>query len=519
MRFIDFKNKMVFTILTLFFFIFVSSCHKQKDSASLLCYVGGTMRPVMEELAALYEQKTGRKIHMDCAGSGELLIKMQQTKKGDLYVAHDPFLGALMNKGIGRHGWIAAAVDPVIVVPRGNPKNINGIRDLARPGIRIILPHRQYSTMGHIVSRMAEKAGLLDRLNANVVSRTRGGGEAANAVMTGAADASIVWNAVAYLRRDKLDSISIEPEYMLKKGIDAVTSASFGRIDMGHIRVTIATLKYSENIPAAKAFAEYVASDDAQAVWQKHGFSKIPAFARCIKPEDINIEGKILVHCAAGMRKPIAKLSQEFLDKHNVEVELNYDGTNRLLGQIKLTQVGDIYIAGDADYIEMAREQGLVKTSSTLCYFVPVIMVKKGNPRGIHSLSHLLRKGVKVGQGDEKAAAVGRLTPKILAINGIALEDWRKNVVLSTPTVNELGVAIKLGTIDAAVVWSSIAANYSEDSEIIALDPGKNIIPEVSGAVLAFSNNSDAASVFLRFIASERGRQVLAENGYVVERP
>jgi len=49
------------------------------------------------------------------------------------------------------------------------------------------------------------------------------------------------------------------------------------------------------------------------------------------------------------MRKPISKLAQEFHETHGVKVELSYDGTNRLLGQIKLTQRGDIYIAGDAE--------------------------------------------------------------------------------------------------------------------------------------------------------------------------
>ena len=107
----------------------------------LLCYVGGTMRPVMEELAKRYEAQIGQKVHIDYDGSGALLVKIEQTKLGDLYVAHDPFQAALMRKGLGVRGWTVAAVSPVIVVPKGNPKRIRSFRDLARPGLRLVFSH------------------------------------------------------------------------------------------------------------------------------------------------------------------------------------------------------------------------------------------------------------------------------------------------------------------------------------------------------------------------------------------
>ena len=64
----------------------------------LLCYVGGTMRPAMEAFAKQYEEQTGKGIEIDYAGSGTLLLKIQESRVGDLYVCHDPFLGRLMAK-------------------------------------------------------------------------------------------------------------------------------------------------------------------------------------------------------------------------------------------------------------------------------------------------------------------------------------------------------------------------------------------------------------------------------------
>jgi molybdenum ABC transporter molybdate-binding protein len=473
------------------------------------------MRPAMEELVKLHEARTGQPIQVDYADSGELLVKVQLTGRGDLFVVHDPYLSELMSKGLGDRGWTVASLTPVIVVPKGNPKKIQGLRDLAKPGLRVIVPDPQYAATGMIVARMAEKADLTKALFANVVSRPRGGGQAANGVALGAADAALCWNAVAYLRRDKLDVIPIEKEFALKEGADVATTPA-GKIELDYIRVSMATLKTSKQLEAARAFAEFVASDDGRAVWERFGFS--PANPSRPLPAPVP-SGELLVHCAAGMRAPVEAMAEEFKKAHKVPVSLNYDGSNRLLGQIKLTRKGDVYIAGDAEYIAMAEKDGLIAASKTVCTFVPVILVQKGNPHKVKALSDLTAPGLKIGQGDEKAAAVGRIMPELLKRNGVDAAAWRKNVVLETPTVNELAMAVKLGTIDATVVWNAIAANYKDAAEAIPIDPAKSICPPVAAAVLKGAANPVAAQAFLDFMTSDRGREILRAAGYTVEKP
>ena len=494
-----------------------SSCRNKNSNPALLCYVGGTMRPVMEELAKNYQDETGQAVEIDYAGSGELLIKIQQTKMGDVYVCHDPFLAAADLKSLVIDGWTLASVSPVIVVPKGNPKHITGFRDLAKPGIRLVLSHKEYSTAGHLVTRMVANTGL-NNLTSNIVSRTRGGGGAANAVMLGTADAAIVWNAAAFLRKEKLDIIPIEPGCKLQRGVDAVTTATFKRIDMDYIRVTAATLTTSKQPATAKAFGEYIASDKNRSVWDAYGFS--PADHTRPHPalvQNPDIRKTLLVHCAAGMRLPVSEMAKKFERLSGTNIEMSYDGSNRLLGQIELTRKGDVYIAGDTDYIETAKKKGLVETEGVLCYFVPVILTRKGNPKQISSLADLMARGIRIGQGDELSAAVGRLTMKLLDLNGINKELWKRNVVMTTPTVNELAIAIKLATVDAAVVWDAIASKYSADSEIVTLPPNKNICPAVGAAVLTLSKNKDVAQAFLNFMLSNDGKEILQKNGYTVD--
>ena len=121
-----------------------AGCGKNNSGQSqagkpLHCYVGGTMLPAMEKIARLYEAQTGQKVELDSADSGELMIRIQTQEVGDLYVSHDPFLDMLMAKGLGRQSWTMAVVTPVIVVPKGNPKGIKSVKDLARPGLKLAL--------------------------------------------------------------------------------------------------------------------------------------------------------------------------------------------------------------------------------------------------------------------------------------------------------------------------------------------------------------------------------------------
>ena len=231
------------------------------------------------------------------------------------------------------------------------------------------------------------------------------------------------------------------------------------------------------------------------------------------------LKGTIFLYCAAGMRLPVDALAKEFQAKTGVQIQSSYDGTNKLLGQIELTRKGDVYIAGDADYVAMAREKGFIAEARDIAFFVPVIMVKKGNPLGIRTLSDCLKPNVRIGQGDPKSAAVGRIMPRLLELNGVDPAQWAKNVVLSTPTVNELGNAMKLGTLDVAVVWDAIAAAYKECCDWVAIEVSKNIMPVIEAATLSFSENPEAGKAFLAFLASDRGKEVLKASGYSIQKP
>jgi len=485
------------------------------------------MRPAMEELVRQYEAETGQKVEIDYGGSGENMIKAETTRRGDLYVAHDPFHGAMIRKGLAEEGWVVGAIKPMIAVPKGNPKGIAGLKDLTTPGIKIVLTDPQYSTTGHIYRVMFKKAGIEEAIATNVVTRTRGGGAAANQVVMGHADAAIVWNAVIHARREKLDAVDIETPYRPDPKVDAVTTATFGPIDMSHVRVTIDVLASSKQPEAARAFAEFVASARAEKVWEDFGFS-LPRGPKHLPPErdagaanapGTKTGGSLLIYCGAGLRPAVEEAADAFTAKTGIRVERDYGGSGMLISRLRLAKRGDLFMPGDVWYVELAEKEGLVESKSMVCYFVPVILVQKGNPKNIRTLADLARPGVRLGLGDPKACQIGRLCETLFAKNNVEAAALHTNRVYTSVTVNELGLQIKAGALDATVVWDAVASLYPDTGEVVPIPMEQNIISRVAIGLLKCSEDRARAQQFVDFLLSDAGKAIFRNHNYRTKPP
>lgn len=496
-------------------------CKKGEPTAGLplLCYVGGTMRPAMEELVRMYESETGQPVDIDYGDSGTNLIKIQTRRRGDLYVAHDPFLGALRATGFARKGWTVAALTPVIVVPKGNPHRIEGLGDLAREDIKLGLTDADYSTLGHICPVMFDRAGLREQIERNVATRMKMGGQVANAVAVGGLDAGIVWNAVAYLRRHSLDAITINPTHLPQPDVDAVTGPTYGRIDMSHIGVFVATLTCSEQPEAARAFAEFMASARGRKVFAEHGFSPARR-AQTGGSQALSEPGQPLrLYCGAGLRPAIADVVEAFRKETGVEVECDYAGSGMHISRLRLDRKGDLFMPGDVWYVEQLEKEGLVESKTMVSYFVPVILVRKGNPKGIRTLEDLARPRVRLGLGDAERCQIGRLSQRIFQKNNINADALTRNLVYASHTVNMLGVQIEMERVDAVIVWDAIAAYYAEEADVVPIPLEQNEISHVAIAVLKSSRQKAVAYQFVDYVVSDEGKAIFAEHHYLIDPP
>ncbi|HID08118.1 MAG TPA: molybdate ABC transporter substrate-binding protein, partial [Armatimonadetes bacterium] len=224
----------------------------------------------------------------------------------------------------------------------------------------------------------------------------------------------------------------------------------------------------------------------------------------------------LFMFCGAGLREPIEDVRKAFEKKYGIPVRVCYAGSACLLAQIAITQRGDLYLPGEEFYAKQAQERGFVEDYKIICYFIPVIMVQKGNPKRIHSLKDLARPGLRIGVGEPKACAIGKTTNELLRKHKLE-KAVAKNIVMHAATAPELGNAIKLGSIDVAINWDAVAAWYEDAADIITIAPEDNIIVSCPLSILTFSKNKRMARAFLEFATGEDGQAIFRRHRYTTD--
>ncbi|HSU69182.1 MAG TPA: extracellular solute-binding protein, partial [Tepidisphaeraceae bacterium] len=217
------------------------------------------------------------------------------------------------------------------------------------------------------------------------------------------------------------------------------------------------------------------------------------------------------IYCAAGIKKPVEAVAALYQKEYGEPVDLEYGGTASLLSALSIAKQGDLFVAADDAAIEQAKKQGLVREVLPLVRQTPVIAVRKGNPKKIESLDDLLKDGIKFGLANPEAASIGRVTRRAL---GPRWETFSGKATVLKPTVMDIASDVRIGTIDAAVVWDSTVAQFPT-LEAVRVPEFSKAAENASVAVVSASKQPTAALRFARYLtAPEKGGRVFEKQGF-----
>lgn len=210
----------------------------------------------------------------------------------------------------------------------------------------------------------------------------------------------------------------------------------------------------------------------------------------------------LVLYCAAGLKLPVEEVVRDYQKEYGATVHVQYGGSGTLLSNLRVAKKGDLYLAGDESYLQTAASNHLVAEILPLAQLTPVIAVRKGNPKGVEDLDGLLR--VDVGLASPEAAAVGRIVRRELEQSGHWAALSRRARVFK-PTVNDLANDLKLGAVDAAIIWDATARQYPE-LDWVEVPELNSAVQRVSIGILTSSQRASAALHFARYLsARDRG--------------
>lgn len=223
---------------------------------------------------------------------------------------------------------------------------------------------------------------------------------------------------------------------------------------------------------------------------------------------------ELFVYCAAGMTLPVEAATKNFEREVDISVQLQFGGSGTLLNNLQVAKHGDLYLAADMTYIEIAREKGLLDEAIPLAKFRPVIAVRKGNPKNIKSVADLLRDDVIFAIANPSAASIGKVTKKVLEKTG-QWEAVRQATKVATGTVNDIAAAIVLKSVDAGIVWDAIVRQDADHLDMITTPEFDAAEMEITAGVLKTCQHPAAALKYLRYLqAPDKGQREFGRFGY-----
>ena len=223
----------------------------------------------------------------------------------------------------------------------------------------------------------------------------------------------------------------------------------------------------------------------------------------------------LMIFCAASNRAVMEKLVEDYANEYSRQVDVQFGPSQTLLSQMEVSQVGDLYLPADDSYLDMAQEKELVDEVLPIAKMQGVIAVKRGNPKSITQFSDLLRKEVRLVQADPDAAAIGKVTRRILQ-ESKQWEPLKAATVAFRTTVTEAANDVLVGAADAAIVYDAVLHTYP-DLEFVELSELEPTSSQISVGVIHSTKRAASALHFARYLsAKDRGLKRYADFGFRV---
>ena len=231
-----------------------SSATSGADGGKLVVFAAASLKKSFTEIGEQFKtDNPGSSIEFNFAGSSDLVTQLTQGAPADVFASAD---SKNMDKAAAADLLAGEAVNfasntLTIVTAPGNPKKVTSFKDLARPGLSVVVCAPQVPC-GSAVEKVEKATGV----QLNPVSEESQVTDVLNKVTTGQADAGLVYVTDAQGAGDKVTAVPF-PE-----SADAVNT------------YPIAVLTQSKDPDLAGKFVDLVTGEAGQKVLSAAGFAK-----------------------------------------------------------------------------------------------------------------------------------------------------------------------------------------------------------------------------------------------------
>ncbi len=263
MPMINNKAAYLMSLSLLFALLFIASAGLAEEQQDLTVYCGAGLTGALSEIGEIYENSSNMSVKFNFDGVPALRAQIEQGAYADVLVsANLKHMNALKSEGFIENQSVVIFVQNkvAIIVPNGNPANIMGLKDLAVPGVKILmgtkeLPAGDYAqqVLGKLAADPEYGPAFKESVLANVVSQETTVNRVVSKVALGEADAGFAFiSDVSPQMVGKVTKILIPDKYNV-----------IGDFPVG-------VLSQSKHIEESQAFIDLIMSREGQAILEKY---------------------------------------------------------------------------------------------------------------------------------------------------------------------------------------------------------------------------------------------------------
>jgi molybdate transport system substrate-binding protein len=246
----------------------------------------------------------------------------------------------------------------------------------------------------------------------------------------------------------------------------------------------------------------------------------------CTAPTQTAQGKQVTVFAAASLTDAFTEIGQNYHANHSdTNVTFNFDGSQILQTQIENGAYADIFASASNTQMNALKSQGYMN-NSTVNVFAKnklEVIIPKGNPAHIESMSDLAKPGVKIVIGVQ-SVPVGNYTLQVLdkMANDTAYGPDYKNRVLSNvvskePNVNNVVTKVVLGEADAGFVYQSdVPVKQKDQVDKIVIPDKYNVMAQYPIGILKQAKDPVLTQDFINYVNSPAGQAVLQKYGFIV---
>lgn len=223
-----------------------------------------------------------------------------------------------------------------------------------------------------------------------------------------------------------------------------------------------------------------------------------------------NATGSIRVLAAASLNKAFADVAAHFETKFpGTKIDFSFGASSSLVNQVIAGAPADVIATADGTTMTTAVNGGAAKASQVFTCNRLALIVPKGNPKHVTSLQDLGRSGVSFILCAEPVPC-GKYARQALATATVTAQP-KGSEQDATAVVTKVG----LGEADAGVAYVTDAESGTGKVDAVALPANQQVLAAYPIAVAAKAGNQPVAQLFVSFVQSSEGRQILASHGFI----